>query len=258
MKWALASIALLLLIVVFSLAALDQKDAVWWGNTPVCPHCRATVRSYSVVCPECRHGFDWQSHDVECDACLSEHDAEYWLAGYDKKPESLDGALTAAGVPEEDRKDLAAYVESLRSGACGFCGGTGKWMARAVSLTPPPDEKSAALEETLRKQQEGACPVCFGSGRCVLCDGRHRTTVGREAAAVDLDVLRRSLDGLDRYRDAESAGLVYRLLRNYVRNQAGHAEIRDVLSFDRPGEAHLWRARERLSFVLKVLGSIGS
>ena len=71
MKWALASIGLLVVIVVFSLAALDQRDVVWAGDTPDCPHCRSEVPWYSSVCPRCQRAFDWQPYETDCDLCFS-------------------------------------------------------------------------------------------------------------------------------------------------------------------------------------------
>jgi hypothetical protein len=152
-------------------------------------------------------------------------------------------------------KDLLEWVDGLRSGCCGFCGGSGKWLAKGFG-PPAPTEDAAPLVKEMEQQLGDSCPVCFGTGRCVLCDGKHSVLIGREPAAVELDALFERLAHLDRRRDKVSAEQVFSEIRNYARRQAGRVEILRLPSFDRPDDAHLARATARLSFLRKILDSL--
>lgn len=255
MKWALAGVGLLLVIVVFSLAALDQKDVVWAGGKPLCPHCRLDVAPYASVCQQCRHAFDWQAREDECDVCLSDFDVEYYEKLIDGKDEAVKKAFADNGATEEQVKDLLEWVDGLKTGACGFCGGTGKWLAKGYG---PPNlpEDAAPLVKVMEQQLAGSCPVCFGTGRCILCDGRHTVLFGRETALVEFDALLGRLDRLDRRRDPASAELVLSEISGYVRRQAGRHEIVNVPSFDLPSSSHLSRATARLAFLRKILDTL--
>jgi hypothetical protein len=255
MKWALAGVGLLVIIVVFSFAALDQKDVVWTGGKPHCPHCRSEVEACATVCPACRHGFDWQGHEIICSACLSELDAEHYRERFEKHEDELKAALKEKGATGEQVGELLDWFKSIRAGACGFCGGTGKWLAKGFGPPSTPAD-CAALHAMLLRENEGACPVCFGTGRCILCDGRHLVTVGRETAAVELDAMLDRLSRLDRHRDEASAEQVFLEVRNYVRKQAGREEILRLPAFDRPQELHLPGATLRLDFLRAMLDSL--
>ncbi len=252
MKWALASIGLLVVIVVFSMAALDQKDVVWEGGKPLCPHCRSEVRPYSGVCATCGRAFDWQSYDEPCSACLSEIDADYYRKKLEKHEEAFHRALVARGVPEEALPDFDAWMKRYRSGACGFCGGTGRWLA--PGLEGPPSEWKGAREKyaLLRKTLEGDCPVCLGTGRCILCDGDHRTTYMRESAHVAFAELGRDLRQLQPDRDRRSAAAWMRLVHRFLRREAGRAEVASLPAATGHGHQLDW-ASARLALVRRAL-----
>jgi len=256
MRWIMASLGLLTVIVVFSLAALDQKNVIWVGDDPVCPHCRHEVAEFASVCTSCQRAFDWKSHEVPCDACLSSRDARFYLHKYEANTKAYEAALLNAGIEEEELPGFVEYAESLKEGRCGYCGGSGEWLA------PGHQEKTTGaggiteLYPMMREYLHGKCPVCFGTGRCLVCDGDRTVELGRESAKRDLRKVGKMGGLIDPLRDERSAEARFQLLETYVRNHRGRGEIRNVHSFDQVSARHLDRALVRLKFIEEILSAL--
>jgi hypothetical protein len=253
MKWALASIGLLVVIVTFSLAALNQRNVVWNGDDPHCPHCRSEVRPYSNTCATCRKAFDWVVRETECEDCLSKLDRDWYTARVEAHRDEFAAALAKHGkVAESDVPDFITFMETWSEGSCGFCGGTGKWLA--------PDSPAIELDPKLLPQLTealgGKCPVCFGSGLCIGCDGDRRLETGSEAAARELERLDDRLGGLDRFRDADSFDQYFRSIQDYTRRHAGRKEIRRLWSVYGDQSYQPVLALARLSLIQEVLDGL--
>jgi len=255
MRWVLASVGLLVVIVVFSMAALDQRDVVWESGVAKCPHCRSGVNDFSSVCADCGRAFDWKAHDVACDWCLSTLDATYYAGLLEENEEAWEEKLVSLNLTEERQDALLSYVKGLRPGKCTFCGGTGKWLDIGVDTAvanggrPP---RTVQLEGFL----DGDCPVCFGHGRCVACDGDHLTSVAREAATRGLATLGRRLARIDPRRDEASAEVAFDKVALFVKHHAGTQEITGLWALDEqpgPGSNLNARAKPRLSRVLRLI-----
>jgi hypothetical protein len=243
-------------IVVFSLAALDQKNVVWVGDTPCCPHCRAEVRPFSQICATCDHAFDWLSHERACSTCLTSLDAEYLRGKYSGNEEAYAQALRDAGVTEEQQPFFIEYVDGLKSGVCGFCGGSGNWEAAGFANGGDPEGENGPLTELLVEFMGGKCPVCLGTGRCAVCDGDHLVEHAREASSRDLYAVNERLDGIFPLRDKVSAETRFMLITSIVRRHRGRAEVSELPSFDQGQNGYTWRAQERLRFVTEILTSL--
>jgi hypothetical protein len=259
MRWVLAGIGLLVVIVVFSLAALDQKNVVWVKGTPQCPHCRTDVHLYASVCAGCGRAFDWETYETECTECLSELDAAYYqrrLRGHEKRLEEL---LAESIAPASAIRDLASYAKGLRSGSCMFCGGSGRWVASGFLQASagnggnaPDDRMIRLMKESLEK----SCPICFGTGRCVLCGGDHLVDHAREASDRGLQDLFSLHDGIDPHRDPESAEVLFEAIRTFVSRHGGRTEIGSVPAFYHGGALHLEWAELRRDFMITVLDKL--
>lgn len=268
MKWALASVGLLTLIVVFSLAALDQKNVVWTYEraqgggdelvaVPHCPHCRSVVGDYSNLCATCRQAFDWETHEEPCPACLSTLDAEWLHRRTDGRESDLRAAFASAGIPKEDFPDFLSYLETIRAGDCGFCGGTGRWLAPGVdeASTKNGDRNTltAFLRDELGKER---CPVCLGSGKCVLCGDDHRVVWAREASARELAATEKRLASLDPYRDRDSALARWNEIRSFLQGNIGMHEVELLPSFDEITETYVKRATRRLANLREIVSTL--
>lgn len=268
MKWALASVGLLTLIVVFSLAALDQKNVVWSYEpapggggelvaVPHCPHCRSVVGEYSNLCATCRQAFDWETHEELCPACLSTLDAEWLRRRAEGRETDLRAAFANAGIPEEAVPDLLNYLKSIGPGDCGFCGGTGRWLAPGVHESPTTNGDRNTLTAFLRDELgKERCPVCLGSGRCVLCGDDHRVVWAREASARELAETEKKLAVLDPYRDRESALARWDAIRSFLSGNIGMHEVALLPSFDEMTETHLKRATRRLAQMREIVSNL--
>jgi hypothetical protein len=256
MRWILASLGLLTVIVVFSLAALDQKNVVWVGDAPHCPHCRMTVIDFATVCNKCDRAFDWKSHEDPCTACLSPRDARYYLHKYEDNEATFDAALLNAGLAEELVAGFVEYAAGLKSGACGFCGGSGDWLAPGHQERTTGEGGITELYPVMVDSMKGRCPVCFGTGRCILCDGDRMVEEGRETAGRDLRRLLKQWNGIDPLRDEHSADARFQLIDRYVNGHRGRGEIAGLPSFDQGEDEHLDRARKRLKFVKGLLSAL--
>jgi hypothetical protein len=254
MKWVIASVGLLVVIVVFSLAALDQKDVVWADGVPHCPHCRNEVPRFAEVCPRCQRAFDWQSYESECGACFADLDAKFFRKVYEERREQVHAALRNEGANDAQVADFDLYFEALTPDACAYCGGTGKWLAPGFKdgVVGAGDKMTRYLEQYM----EGACPVCFGDGRCALCDGERRVLSGREDADRALRRVKDRLSRLNTPFDEESARERFREIQSYIRRYAGREGILSLPSFDLPATGHMDRAVRRLRFLRTVLNGL--
>ncbi len=253
MRWIMASLGLLTVIVVFSLAALDQKNVVWVGDEPLCPHCRHEVTEFASVCTSCQRAFDWKINEVPCDACLSSRDARFYLHKVQANAEAFEAALQQAGIEKEQLPGFLEYAESLKEGRCGYCGGSGEWLAPGYQERTTGDGGITELYPLMRDYMNGKCPVCFGTGRCVLCDGDRMVEIGRESAKRDLLRVSKMGARIDPLRDERSAGAKFQLLDAYVRNHRGRGEVRKVASFDQISERHIERALARRRFIEEII-----
>lgn len=256
MRWIMASLGLLTVIVVFSLAALDQKNVIWVGGEPECPHCRHEVTEFASVCSTCRRAFDWKSNEVPCNACMNSRDARYYLHQYEASAEAYEAALLNAGIEQEELAGLVEYAESLREGRCGFCGGSGEWLAPGHQEKTTGDGGVAELYPMMRDTMNGKCPVCFGTGRCLLCDGDRMVEIGRESAKRDLRSVEKMEQQINPLRDERSAEAGFQLIDTYVRNHRGRGEIMKIQSFDQVPDPHLQRALDRLKFIQETLSAL--
>jgi len=253
MKWALASVGLLVVIVTFSLAALDQKNVVWQAEHAHCPHCRSEVEPYSNTCATCRKAFDWEERETECEHCLSRLDLDWYTARFEAHAEEFRAALTRRPeVAEADVPDFVQYMESWAEGACGFCGGTGKWLAPQSMMV----ELDAELLPELRQALGDRCPVCFGRGFCIACSGDRRTESGNESAARELDRLEYRLARIDPHRDAASFDRWFNSVQSYVRQHAGREEIRRLQPVCGGRGAQGTPADLRLALIREVLDGL--
>ncbi|MHC4473788.1 MAG: hypothetical protein ACYS99_22855, partial [Planctomycetota bacterium] len=141
-------------------------------------------------------------------------------------------------------------------GSCGFCGGTGRWLAPGVWEGTPENGGDSPRVELLKGRLEGSCPVCFGSGSCVLCGGDHRTEHAREAAeraSRELIEFERRVDPL---RDPESAAAALRALERFVSRHSGRIEMWRAPAFYAEETPHMTWAMIRREFVVGVLGRL--
>jgi hypothetical protein len=179
---------------------------VWAAERPHCPHCRSDAPYYARRCPTCREEFDWVPSPDEdspwCQACASKPEVDALIA----RSKALGEAETISRLSkalELSEAAARAWWKSLEPGRCGWCGGSAKDPAGVA----------------------GECPVCFGSGACLGCDGDRRTHLGDERAARDRERMKRDLSPLrgDEYRRAfrERA-------EEYLRRHAGTLEATQI------------------------------
>lgn len=254
MKWVIASVGLLVVIVVFSLAALDQKDVVWEGCTPHCPHCRDEVSRFAEVCSHCQRAFDWQAYERECDACFSLRDVEFIRKTYSPKSEQFIADLVKKGAEPDVVAEFELYVKELKPGACAYCGGTKKWIAPGFQ-DGTVDSKSP-MTRLLFRFTSGMCPVCFGDGMCPQCEGERRVRCGREDSSRALDQLLARLSLLNTPHDPACAQERFRELQSYVRKHEGKEEVSLLPAHDIPDAPLLGRAIQRKRFLRFILNGL--
>jgi len=225
MKWFLFTSGCVVALVTLGVLAVDERDVVWEGRQPLCPHCRAEIRFGSVACPDCDRSFDWRSHKEECRWCLPQEDVKHLQKVYRELKEG--GPLPA------EVEDFGPYFEAIDEGGCTFCGGIGKVMDGA---------------------KETDCPVCRGKngGRCIACGGSRTVVVGDEGAR------RRTLERADArmraFKRAEVADLtlnVEMLVDEDVAALKGCVEAEELS--DSGGRNLLELAHERVMHAFRVL-----
>jgi hypothetical protein len=225
MKWFLFTAGCVVALVTLGVLAVDERDVVWEGRQPLCPHCRAEVRFGSVACPDCDRSFDWRSHKEECHWCLSQEDVQHLQKVYRELKE--DGPLP------EDVAAFGPYFEAIDEGNCTYCGGIGKVM-----------------EGT----QEMDCPVCRGKngGRCIACGGSRTVVVGDQGAhqrALErADARKRALE---RAEVTDLALNVKMLVDEDVAAMKGYVEAEELC--DEGGRNLLELAHDRVMQAYRVL-----
>jgi hypothetical protein len=225
MKWFLFTGACVAALVVLGILAVDERDVVWEDRKPVCGYCRADLRAYAVVCPDCNRSLDWVSHREDCGWCLDREDADelrdlFEQVGADTEP--LPGGLAEFPI---------AYFLTVAEGTCLYCGGIGT-IVEADAKVP--------------------CVVCRGDKRCVGCAGDRVTVRGDE------DAHRRALERLiERRRALERSEMTdrplipSRLVDEDVKALRGHVEA-DQLA-DGRGRSLRKLAHDRLARAFKAL-----
>jgi hypothetical protein len=195
LRWLVSTGLIVGALVLLGILAMDQKDVVWAGGKPHCPHCRSDTPMFSTRCPVCREPYDWveEPHDDSpyCSHCMSPGEQE-WLR---TKREALEKAHGEDAFVQRVSKatgfDAATAREWLRdlgAGQCGWCGGTGR-------------DLSAPAEPPGRK----VCPVCLGAKKCIGCGGDSRVAVGRASASNALERYRLHVGSLSVYLPRERA-----------------------------------------------------
>lgn len=180
MAWLVVIGAITLALVGLSFVALDKDNVVWRDGRALCPHCRTAVPAGSHRCPTCREEFDWvvpaDEDSPVCAYCLSPGEDDL-LRERRKALGEADAVARVAAATGLSEAGATAYLRAAGRGQCGWCGGSGRDLARADAA-------------------DALCPVCFGAKHCVFCGGDRRVRVGVEAAARDVSRYRGFVDGL--------------------------------------------------------------
>lgn len=225
MKWFVFTVACVAALVTLGVLAVDERDVAWEGRTPLCGYCRAELRPFAVVCPDCDRSLDWLSRSEECRHCLDKRDVELMtdlMEALRVKAEPLPGALSAFPM---------AYFKGMTEGACTYCGGIGHVL-----------EAGAKLD----------CPVCLGTEKCLACAGDRGVVIGDEGAARRLASWREALERAETRSDLTGLPVEYAgMLREAVRDLRGHAEAESLK--DAHGRGLLDRAREKVSRAFAAL-----
>jgi len=159
MKWLIFTGACVAVLVTLGILAVDERNVIWEGRTPLCPYCRSELPNQAIVCKECGRSIDWVSHSETCRWCLSRKDVEHMTNLFDRLK------VAKGPLPGELREFPQAYFRTMEAGACAYCGGLGKVMVDGKEVT---------------------CPVCRGARRCIACGGDRRVELGDPVAARHL------------------------------------------------------------------------
>jgi len=170
-KWVFIAGGVALFIFVLTLIALYQRDVVWNGSQPHCPHCRALVAPYASVCATCRNRFDWVADERPCPVGLSETEVSFLhsISEADARAKVAAAGGTVAGL---DADAVVGWLRKIDANECVFCAGTGD----ALGL-----EAGSPLAK-LSNELDDDCPVCVGEDDCVGCDGDGESEYGDEDA----------------------------------------------------------------------------
>lgn len=237
-------------VVGLSMLALDKPNVVWSADAaqrPLCPHCRTPVPMYARRCPTCREEFDWVPSPEEdsawCRSCLASEESRFLRAR--RKALGEEESAKRAAVAMGATADVArGWLKSMSAGLCGWCGGSGR-------------------------NGDGSCPVCFGEGRCIVCDETLRVRRGSERAGREWERMVVHWRNLSR-RDADVD--VRRLVREeeaaFLKHNVGtfeasllpfwpdvSAEPQQINDSQDPstGPKAAWAARRRVTQVLQAL-----
>jgi len=225
MKWVLFTSGCVAALVALGFLAVDERDVVWEGRTPLCGYCRAELAEQAVVCRECNRSVDWRPGSEECHWCLERKDADHLTRLYRELVKS--GPLPETLVPYE------AYLEAIDVGSCTYCGGVGN---------------------VVEGGKEVVCPVCRGKerDRCIACGGTRSVVIGDSGAH------RRWLERQDAHVRAKERGSVTDLPLNDgvlvdedVDALRGYVEAEKLT--DEHGRNLLEMARARLQGVFRAL-----
>jgi hypothetical protein len=213
-RWWILTLAIVGVLVLISMLALDRPNVVWAGYEPHCPHCRNAVRFYAQRCAECRADFDWVVAPEE-DSPISQDSLSVLEAAW------LHERVAALGAPEAARRVSQAtgvsveaagrYLGGVARGDCGWCGGTRRDLAAPEEGTP--------------------CPVCFGTGRSIACAGDRRVRLGDASARRALDAYEEDVrDLLEGSADSEARVAEARKLNaRFLASHAGTTEASRLL-----------------------------
>jgi hypothetical protein len=162
-RWWILTLAVVVVLLVISLLAMDRPNVSWFQGTAHCPHCAADAPSGSSRCQTCREQYDWVV------APDSESPLSPWSLSA-LEAEHVRGLIHDLGEQEAPRRVAAAleipkavatrYLQSIGRGRCGWCGGLGFEL------------------RGLEADKGSPCPVCFGRKWCVACNGDRRIRVG--------------------------------------------------------------------------------
>jgi len=225
MRWYVFTAAVVVVLIALGIAAVDERDVIWEGRTPICPHCRTPVAQLAIFCTACDRNFDWVPSTEECRWCLDREDARHLrmlfeALGEDKEP--LPGEL--ASYP-------TAYFRAMEAGACTYCAGLGVVLENGVKLP---------------------CPVCRGGRECIGCGGDRVVQLG-DPAAHRAEVAR-----LEVWQRAERRAAVTRqqidrtlVVVEDVRALTGAQEAERLT--DEQGRNLLERARARVTEAFRAL-----
>lgn len=247
-RWWVLTLAVIGILVLISMLALDRPNVIWLGDEPQCPHCRHDVQPYSHRCADCGGEFDWftpgEDEGPISSASLSAQEAE-WVRDRVKALGPEEAARRVAEATDLSAEAAAEYLASVGRGDCGWCGGT----RRDLSAGAKPDD---------------VCPGCFGGGNSVACGGDRRVRIGDERAARALVVYKRELADLlaSHVPVAVKHTEGRRLAREFLSAHEGTREAESILFWPRVpvgqeavavGEAIVWKGRERLNAILQAL-----
>jgi len=222
MKWWIITSICVGALIALGVGAVDERDVVWEGRTPLCPYCRAELPMHALVCKECNRSLDWLPVKEECAWCLDRKDADHMNDLFEEIRQS------GRPLPETLAPFGAGYFR-MDEGACTYCGGVGRVV-----------EAGADVE----------CPVCGGTRHCLACGGDRAVVVGAEEAH------RRALARARTREDAERRARITdlplnqsELLRGDREALQGYAEI----EADPRCRALLEKSRTRLQQAFRAL-----
>jgi hypothetical protein len=205
-RWMLLTAGVVGVLLAISALALDRRDVVWTEAGPRCPHCRSKVERYSYRCAVCREEYDWavspEEDSPHCPYCVSAMGEQHLTQRIQALtlPVAAKRAGDALGWSAEAAQ---AYLKALRRGRCGYCAGTWKDLRWAGP-----------------KSEE--CPVCFGDGACIACEGDGRLRLGDWPGARDLARLRLDVAGMPSRTPLEARRAeVRRLAKEFLDSHAG-------------------------------------
>jgi hypothetical protein len=252
-RWWVLTLAVIGVLVLISMLALDRPNVIWAGETPECPHCRHDVELYSHRCADCGGEFDWFAPSEDeapiSSASLSAQEAE-WIR---ERVKVLGPEVAAQRIATDtglNAEAAAAYLASVGRGDCGWCGGT-------------------RIDLAAKDGEDAECPACFGSAHCVACGGDRRVLIGDQRAARALLAYKRELADLlqSRVPDAVKRDEARRMAREFLASHEGTREAQSIAFWPAllprreggklyaGGEPIVVHSRRRLDRVLHALRS---
>lgn len=252
-RWWIVTLVLVGLLFGLSALALDRPDVVWSKGVAHCPHCRAEAGQGARRCGSCREEFDWSVAPEEASplspwslSALEEEHLRQRIKAL-TKPVAVERAARALALAPEAAK---AYLESVGSGQCGWCGGTGQEPASPAAVERGPASTPAT------------CQVCQGRKRCIACGGDRHMRLGDVGAAQALERYRARVADLRLTvpLDEQRTELT-RLQSEFLERYAGTVEAQHLIlprSWRGPHvegqtQSLVAAARERLDAVLQAL-----
>lgn len=226
MKWLVFTGAFVAALIWLGVKAVEERDALWEGRSPLCPYCREELNAYALACLHCRRTVDWDSTKETCRWCLSGEDVKILRDGLATlrldKGDPLPASVAGFTRP---------YLLSIEPGDCTYCGGLGSVMNGRGEMT---------------------CPVCRGRKRCIACEGGRKVVIG------DKQAHQRALERKQAWEEAlRREALTHlklrreKLLDEDVKALQGFAEVEKLV--DEAGDNLLVRARSRIERAFKAI-----